>query len=254
MNFQFNNINVGLVREVIREGLQEPFRIYLASKTIANGNGAYFQADDREFRSRLGSLCNIQTDRTVKKKIRQCIELGWFNVNEGTVYIRSFGDLINFHDVETALVHNANIEFIVSDKERFRITLFSIFLGSKIGQRKYGLVRNVAHISKAERTPQFLPMSGEKFAPESLSTSFLAGLLDKSKSTIHRWKMKAMRLRLMTRVKNQYLFENTSDVGAIQQAFPEEAYRIHLCSEKQCVKIQLTDQLSSPLRFRTQSQ
>lgn len=210
--------------------------------------------DDEEFRRELAKVCGIKTRKTLDKKISQLLGLGWFRRatdDDKRIHIWNFGTLQDHFGVESTLVHNARVDHVVSSKKRFRATIFAILVGAYVGQRKYGLVRNATHITGATQHPKYVPGKGEKFSPESLSVSFLGRRLDKSKATIHRRKKEAMELGLMSRLKHEHKFSSTADVQALRHAFPDDAYRIQISKKDGCAKIQLSDQLSTPLRYKT---
>lgn len=249
------NVNVSLAEKILQSGEREAFRVYLAAKTIAAGNGAWFRRRDEEFRKELMSALDIRSGRTLDKKIDRLLELGWFyKCRNNVIRIWSFSTLKDDFDVESSLCHLARIRYITSSKKRFRATLLSIVVGAVVGQRRHSLVRKATHIKGAAKRPSYTPGKGEKYSPESLSVSFLGKRLNKSKATIHRWKRLACRLGLLSRVKQEYLFEGCSNPKAIKNAFPEDAYRIQMSHKEGCVKIQMADRLASPLKYKTARQ
>lgn len=246
------NINVGLIQKIFKDGNSDPFRIFLLIKMIGKGNGAYFSRT-KEFRKKLSYLSGL-SERTIRKKIDQCIKLKWINKHENTYYVRSFDFLVNhLYNIDTSLVHNAYIPYITSDKMKFKGILFGIFTGSLIGKRRHGLVQNAMNIPKASHKSEFDPETGEKYSPKSLSLSFIASMLEQSKSTIFRWKRISIKYGILDRTKNRFLFKETSNVEAIKNAFPSEAYRTTYSKKFDCVKIQLTDQITTPIHYRCKS-
>lgn len=248
------NLNASLVERVLRSGEREALRVYLVAKTVAAGSGAWFRRDDPEFREKMKSALGISTDRTLDKKINKLLDLGWFYKCRKAIRIWNFGTLKDEFGVESNLCHLLRVRYVAQSKERFRATLLSIVVGKTVGQRRHSLVRNATHIEGASRRPKFDPRTGESYSPESLSLSFLAKRLGKSKATLHRWKRLANEFGLLSRLKNEYLFEGCKNKEAIQAAFPEQAYRVQYSSKKGCVKIQMADQLSSPLQFKCSKQ
>jgi hypothetical protein len=252
MQNRYLNINARVAEEVLRRDLAEEFRTLLALKAVADGGGAYFELDSGLLDS-LRGLCGWRCRRTPKRKIQRLLEIGWVGLDsEETFYVRSFEYIKNDLDVSCSTVHQVSVPWAVESKSRFKAAVFSIALGKIIANRQYALVRkDAAHVSTGRWQADFSPGRGESFSPDTLSTSFLAHRLSVSKTTIHRWKHRAIKEGLLEREKRRFKFPETTQAKAIRSAFPEQAYRTHLFYDAGSVAIQLTDKLDVDLKYKS---
>lgn len=249
------NVNARLAEEVLIGGREEEFRVLLALKRVAGGNGAYFWPTT-ELKKKLCGICGWRSVRTATRKIKRLRQIGWVGTDDkGRHYVRSFSCLLNEYDVKSDSVHQLSVEFCVKSKQRMKATLFSVALGKIIANRHFALVRqNATHVSTGRGSYSYKPGQGERHSPSDISVSFLANRFGKAKATIHRWKHLAMKLGMIERSKRHFTFPGTTDVKAIRSAFPEDAHRTYLSSDKGCVAIQLTDELGVELKYKSRQQ
>jgi len=254
MNNRYLNINTRLAEEVLRQGLADEFRVLLALKCVADGNGAYFEVTP-DLKDSLRGLCGWKTRRTAERKIRRLFELGWLGTDGDRLYVRSFSYLLNQVGVESSTVHQIGVPFCVESKRKMKAVLFSVSVGKIIANRQFALVRkNATHTSTGSARHFYKPGHGETHSPNDLSVSFLAGRFDRSKATIHRWKHAAMEEGLLEREKRKFEFPGIQQTDPIQSAFPEDAYRTYLSLDRGCVVVQLTDRLDVGLKYKSRKQ
>lgn len=251
MNNRYLNINARLAEEVLRQGLADEFRVLLALKCVAGGNGAYFEVTP-QLKDSLRELCGWKTRRTAGRKIEKLLELGWLGTGGDRFYVRSFSYLLNRYDIESSTVHQIGAPFCVKSKRKMKAVLFSIALGKIIANRRFALVRkNATHTSTGSARHSYKPGHGETYSPNDLSVSFLASRFGRSKATIHRWKHAAMEERLLERKKRSFEFPGIQQTDPIRSAFPDDAHRIYLSFDRGCVVVQLTDRLDVELKYKS---
>lgn len=253
MKNRYLNINARLAETVLRRGLGEEFRTFIALKAVASGNGAYFE-NGKQIHDKLRGLCGWKCRRTPKRKIQRLLEIGWIRKKgESSYYVNSFQYLLNQYNITSKAAHSLSVEWFCESKGRARATLFSVATGKIIADRKHALVRkNAAHTSTGTCwKASFDPATGETFSPDALSTSFLANRFGVSKATIHRWKHRAIEEQLIGRTKRRFQFSGVTDVKAIQAAFPEHAHRTYLFFDSGSVAIQLTDRIDVNLKYKS---
>lgn len=254
MQNRYLNINARLAEEILKKSLSDEFRVLLALKGVASGNGAYFRPT-AELKRKLRGLCGWKTERTAKRKIQRLEEMGWLGRDEDDrLYVRSFSWLLNQMDVRSDTVHQISVPFCVESKRKMKAVLFSIATGKIVANRRFALVRqNAPHTSTRTARHSYAPGDGETHGPSDLSVSFLAERFDVCKATAHRWKWAAIEEGLMERTKREFVFGGGS-VSALKKAFPDDAHRIRPSREDGRAAVQLTDQLEVPLKYKSRKQ
>lgn len=243
------NINAKVAGEVLRRDLADQFRTLLVLKTVAKGNGAYF-VPEKNLQEKIARIRDCST-RTVRRELQRLRDLGWIGVDEnGVHYIRSFDFIRRDLGVKSRTIHKINVWFCAGNGLFFRAVLLSIFLGKIVANRRFALVRNTSRTHQRAGPHSYDPGNGEQFSPDTISVSFLANRLQKSKATIHRWKTKALEADLIDREKGKYEFENETNVSRIKRAFPENAYRTYLSYESGCVCVRLADEINVKLKYK----
>jgi len=246
------NINAKVAGEVLRRGLADQFRTLLVLKTVAEGNGAYFKLTP-DLKKKIAKVRDCST-RTVNREVQRLRNLGWVGKDKnGTCYIRSFDFIRRSLGVKSKTVHRINVWFCVGDGQFFRAVLFSIFLGKIVANRRFALVRKTSRTYQQAGSHGYNPGLGEQFSPNAISVSFLANKLQKSKATIHRWKMKALEAEIIDREKGKYEFKGETNLSRIQRAFPKDSHRTYLSHESGCVCVRLTDEIDVNLSYKTAS-
>lgn len=260
-------LSSGLAAALLSQKQANLFRTWLVAKSLAKGNGAYFDKVSRI----AGEVATqtSQTRRTIFKHVSKLVELGWLGKDGDTYYVRKLTFVEKKLGVkERGGRHTVCVEYLASNLDMFKAYLFSLIVSVKIRKRLRSQVRYTCRTDRRRsRGYELVDENGnivmrEHFNARTMSCSFLSEAIGISEASVSRYKNAAIGFGFLKRKKHRYELSvfgwlrgkmreirkaKSSEVNEVRRAMPEEAHRIQAPAKLDCVVLVLTDELSSTL-------
>lgn len=211
-------------------------------------------------------LMGLRSKRSFYNHLNNLIRLGWANVCDGVIYVRSWkrmSDRIGIHLTK----HKAKL-YVKRDLKTFDEFLFSAKLCLELRSRKRRVARSKGRVLQALDTApdlrgwkhcpdkrgfaykiarqSFGLRDGETFSPENMSLTFIAEMMGITKMRAHRLKKRSHDAGYLNYEKN---FRDLAAPALLLERFkkdhPEFACRAHRSPNGSNIRIRLTDSFTS---------
>lgn len=241
------NVNMGLAMRVLRDKNSRLFYYYIHLKSVCDG---YITAD-RETRKELAEVFGTCT-RTVGRNLDNLEEIGWISKDENSehgYYVRGWSFLLSRYDINCTAVRKIDVVWSLRSPEQFKLLLFSLVIGHKHNQSEWAVCKK----RQAKQTHTLDPITGEEQCnADCFSLRFMAEMLNRHHSTIHRYKKDAQSRNYISFSSQKFRLENNVDVAAVRKYNRNIGFKTFRDSDGAYVR--MADEVSHEFEFKHRQQ